>query len=79
LLQPKKHPPAIQIETLRANSKRIILFAKNRLIPLGSLLPATKSHKSKEIDPVSIWQSFVFFVAHFCNRSLASLNHREKT
>ena len=35
LLQPKRHPPAIQTETLIVSSKRTALFEKNKLIGLA--------------------------------------------
>jgi hypothetical protein len=52
------HPPAIQSETVMANSKRI-LFAKNSLILLGSLLRVTKTHKASGNLLCLLWSTSV--------------------
>lgn len=67
LLQPKRQPPAIQIETLIDNNNRTALFEKNKRIPLavypsGALFVEVKTRIK-----------IVIKFQHFCNRRLVSL------
>ena len=64
LLQPKRQPPAIQIETLIERSNRTNLFEKNRLISVLKSTPA----------PSFCRESFAKLLCSFCNGALVSLN-----
>jgi hypothetical protein len=67
LLQPKRQPPAIQIETLIESRNRTALFEKNKLIPLAVYIPGALF--------VEVWTRIKIFIKfqHFCNGRLVSL------
>jgi hypothetical protein len=67
LLQPKRQPPAIQIETLIESNNRTALCEKNKLIPLAvysSMALFVEVHTRIKI---------VIKFQHFCNGRLVSL------
>jgi hypothetical protein len=91
LLQPKRQPPAIQIETLIARSNRTALFARNNRMTARSLLPRNcfcrenvgKGYKhfaptGQRLSASKLRIRIVIKTQHFRNARLVSLKFGEQ-